>query len=90
MIQHQEDEARPRIDELPGDEDLDWTILRAMLAAHNETSQAMESHLLRVYYAESGGSQVERTEEHIQRAIARHERIIEDLRLANEMADSRD
>jgi hypothetical protein len=50
----------------------------------------MESHLLRVYYGESGDSQVAQTEEHLERAIARHERIVEDLRLAKEMVDRRE
>jgi hypothetical protein len=84
MSQHQEEVGFP-VGEVPSDDDLDWTILRALLAANNKTSRAMESHLLRVYY----GGEAEQTTEHIQRAIERHERIIEDLELAKEMVDRR-
>ncbi|GGJ05133.1 hypothetical protein GCM10008995_13720 [Halobellus salinus] len=88
-MSHQQEEACPPADELPENEDVDWTILRSMLAASNETSQAMESHLLRVYYSEGEDSQVAQTEEHLERAIARHERIIENLGLAKKMVDRR-
>lgn len=87
MSRHQEGVGGP-VGELPSDDDIDWTILRAMLAANNKTSQAMESHLLRVCYG--GDAEVEQTKEHIRRAIERHERIIEDLQLAKEIVDRRE
>ena len=89
-MSQQQEEVSPPAGELPESEDVNWTIIRAMLAASNETSQAMESHLLRVYYGESGDSQIAQTEEHLERAIAQHERIIEDLRLAKEMIGRRE
>jgi hypothetical protein len=89
MSQHQQG-ARLPADDPPEDDDVDWTIFRTMLAANIETSRAMESHFLRVHYGERGDSGAERTEEHIERAIARHERIIEDLRLAKATIDRRE
>ena len=85
MSQHQQGPHLPVDD--PPEDDIDWTIFRTMLAANIETSRAMESHFLRVHYGEGGDSDAERTEEHIERAIERHERIIEDLRLAKATID---
>lgn len=87
MMSQQQEDVGPPVDELPDRRDLDWTILKALLEANNRTSQAMESHLLRVCYDECGDSQ--RTVESVDRAITRHERIIEDLELARKMIDRR-
>jgi hypothetical protein len=88
MPQQQERTGHP-LEELPDDGAIDWTIVRSLLAASDATSQALESHLLQAYYRESEDTETEPTEQYLDRAIVRHERIIEDLRFARELLEER-
>jgi len=88
MSKQQEGVGHP-LEELPDKRAVDWTIVRSLLTANEATSRALESHLLQAYYDESGGAKTESTEQYVERAIARHERIVEDLRLARDLLDER-
>ncbi|MFC6874848.1 hypothetical protein [Halobellus marinus] len=88
MPQQREGVGQP-LEELPDADALDWTIVRSLLAANNATSQALESHLLHTYYDQDRNEAAESTEEYIERAIANHEQIIEDLRFARDLVDER-
>ncbi len=80
---------RPELDELPDERAVDWTITRALLAASDSTSRALESHLLRVQYRGDADLDTAATARHIDDAIDRHARILEDLRLARDALEHR-
>ena len=88
MSKQQEGVGHP-LEELPDERAVDWTIVRSLLTANEATSRALESHLLQAYYDESKGAKTESTEQYVERAIARHERIIEDLQFARDLLDER-
>ncbi|RLM56526.1 hypothetical protein DVK02_08460 [Halobellus sp. Atlit-31R] len=88
MSKQQEGVGHP-LEELRDERAVDWTIVRSLLTANEATSQALESHLLRAYYRESGEIETESTEAYLERAIARHERILEDLEFARDLLDER-
>ena len=89
MMSQQHEGVGHSLNELQDDAAVDWTIVRSLLAANDATSRALESHLLQVYHKEDGSTETESTEEYIERAIARHERIIEDLRFSQELLKNR-
>ncbi|KAB1193241.1 hypothetical protein GJR96_07195 [Haloferax sp. MBLA0076] len=75
--------------ELPDEGALAWTITRALLAANDSASHALELHLLQSQYHDDGDDSTA-TKQYIDTAIEYHERIIEDLRLAREGLDYSD
>ncbi|MBC9986714.1 hypothetical protein E4P24_10080 [Haloferax sp. AS1] len=88
MAERQEGE-RPEFDELPDEGAVDWMITHALLAASDSTSRALESHLLQSQYHGDAGFDAAATARHIDDAIDRHTRILEDLRLARDALDHR-
>ncbi|WP_411964506.1 hypothetical protein [Haloferax sp. YSMS24] len=72
------------LDELPDDGAVDWAVTRALLAANDATSAALEMHLVQTQYRDSAASNATAIRRHIDEAIAHHERIIEDLQFARE------
>ncbi|ELZ89129.1 hypothetical protein [Haloferax sulfurifontis] len=81
--------GRTEFDDLPDEGAVDWTITHALLAASDSTSRALESHLLRAQYHRDAGFDTAVTERHIDDAIDRHTRILEDLRLARDALEHR-
>ncbi|KAB1198154.1 MULTISPECIES: hypothetical protein [Haloferax] len=77
------------LDELPDDGSIDWAITRALLAANDATSAALEMHLVQTQYRGDDGSNSAAIRQHIDEAIEHHEQIIEDLRFAREAVDHR-
>ncbi|ELZ65102.1 hypothetical protein C5B91_08375 [Haloferax sp. Atlit-10N] len=89
MMAERYEGERLEFDELPDDGTVDWTITQALLAASDSTSRALESHLLQAQYHDDAGADTAATARHIDDAIDRHTRIIEDLRLARDALDHR-
>ncbi|MGQ4556643.1 hypothetical protein [Halobellus sp. GM3] len=85
----QQEEAGHPLNELPDQQAVDWTIVQSLLAANEATSRALESHLLQAYYEQDGNAETESTAQYLERAVTRHERIIEDLRFARELLEER-
>ncbi|WP_396611620.1 hypothetical protein ACH9L7_15700 [Haloferax sp. S1W] len=78
------------LDELPHDGAVDWTIVRSLLSANDSTSSALESHLMQLHYHDGGDDiAMTTTQQYLDEAIAQHERILEDLRLAQEALENR-
>ncbi|SEM01979.1 hypothetical protein [Haloferax larsenii] len=77
------------IDELPDDGAIDWTIIRSLLSASDSTSSALESHLMQTYYYGGDTISTAATQQYLDAAISKHERILEDLRLARDALDER-
>ena len=90
MMSPQQEGIGHPLDELPDGRGVDWTIVRSILAANDATSRALESHLLQGYHEPDDNAETESTEEFLERAIARHERIIDDLQFARELLEKRD
>lgn len=65
---------------------LNWMIAKSLLDANAHETRAFEHHLLRTYYPD-GSSELEATKEHIGAAIDEHEKIIEQLELAQRAVD---
>lgn len=57
-----------------------WEVASALLRANDYTTRALEEHML----AMSDDGQEEPTREHIERALERHRRIVEELEYALE------
>jgi hypothetical protein len=77
------------LDELPDLGALDWTAVRSLIAANEETTRALESYLLRTQYREDG-SDLASVRAHIRGAIQRHERAVEELQLALAAVEKRE
>ncbi|QLG61342.1 hypothetical protein [Halorarum salinum] len=69
-----------------GDDDLDWAVVNSLIQAQDFTSRALQSYLLRTRYREDASP--ESATRHIEEAIDRHRRIIEDLTLARESIET--
>ena len=68
------------------DDVIDWTVLKSIQEANATSMGAMEEYLLLVARPEAVGS-AERTRELLERSIAHHERVIEQLELAESRID---
>ncbi|POG55448.1 hypothetical protein [Haloferax marisrubri] len=88
MMAERHEGERLEFDEVP-DGTVDWTITQALLSASDSTSRALESHLMQAQYHGDAGPDTEATARHIDDAIDRHTRIIEDLRLARDALEYR-
>ncbi|KTG30412.1 hypothetical protein [Haloferax profundi] len=83
------EETSEAFGELPDERALAWTITRALLAANDSASRALELHLLQSQYHDDSGDPTA-TKQYIDTAIEYHEQIIEDLRLARDGLDYSD
>lgn len=82
MIEREGDSGE--FEELPDDGTVDWVITRALLAANDATSAALEMHLVQTQYRDSAASNATSIRRQIDEAIEHHEQIIEDLQFARE------
>ncbi|WP_416840346.1 hypothetical protein [Haloferax sp. DFSO52] len=87
MVQNEGDSGE--FEELPDNGTVDWAITRALLAASDATSAALEMHLVQTQYRGTSDADPTAIRRHIDEAIHQHEQIIEDLRFAREGLDQR-
>ena len=64
---------------------IDWTAMRSLMAAQTATTRALEQYCLSITHP---GAETD-TDEFIQRAIDRHQEIVEDLSLAADVCENR-
>jgi DNA-binding ferritin-like protein len=76
------------LDELPGTDALDWTVLQSMLTANAETTRAMETYVARTQYRDDDPA-LEPVREHLEEALAHHETVVDQLEFALEALDER-
>lgn len=70
----------------PGTSDeMDWAVINSLIQAQDYTSRALQAYLLRTRYRE--GPAPENAAQHIEEAIERHRKIIEDLSLARDCVE---
>lgn len=91
MIMSQRTDApSDALDELPDADALDWTAVQTLLAANDETTQALQSYFLRARYRDDEVNDLSSVKGHIREAIERHESIVEDLEFALAAVDERE
>lgn len=67
-------------------DDLDWAVVDSLIRAQDFTSRALQSYILRTRYRDDASPAV--ATRHVEEAIDRHRRIIEDLALARECIET--